>query len=251
MRFLSSKLLSLIVASFLSMFVAANSQAATPLTDAEFDKRVRSYILSHPEVITEAILMAKEQEEKIELNRKKQIIADNYDSIYNSKNSVAVGPKDASVTIVEFFDYNCGACKMMFNGFEVLLLQDDDVRVIFKEFPIFGEQSETLAKIAISVNRLYGKDKYYDFHSKLMKFQGRMNVPMAYTIASNLGMKVVDLEKEVAKDELSTIIEEDRKIAQALGATGTPTLILGDEFIPHALDISGLKQRIAKIRSAK
>ena len=247
----SSKKLAIILmaTSMLSLGVPAANSAE--ISTKEFNQRVEDYILNNPDVIAISLQRAEQLAELQEVKRKKMIIADNKKTIYDDENTAYIGAKNASATVVEYFDYNCGACKVMFRALEVLLLQDKDVKVIFKEFPIFGEESENLAKIGHAIHKLYGNEKYYQYHAKMMKFQGKMTSSMALTIAGNMDFNVADIQKAAAKPEFTVLIDKDREIATQLGARGTPTLIIGGEIIPHALDVGGLKQKIAKVRAAK
>jgi protein-disulfide isomerase len=222
---------------------------AEPVTKEALGGLVREYLLANPEVIIEAVQTFQQREEQANAEKTKVVIQEQRAKIYDNPAHGSFGEKTAKVAVVEFFDYNCSACKFMFKPLDALRASGmKDVRYIFVEYPIFGEQSQKLARIALAVNAL-APAKYYDFHGKMMQHKGTIDADIAYGYAEAVGVKRAELEKELEKATYEEILKDNAVLGEALNIRGTPFLIVGDEPVPHALDEKGLNEYIAKAKA--
>lgn len=233
----------------LSILLGASGFAkAENVTKEEFGNLVKNYLLENPQVIIDAVAQMQKQEMSREMSVAKEAIKENYKAIYENKAHGSIGSDNANVKIVEFFDYNCSACKYMFKPLDELRKAGlEDLKIIFIEHPIFGEQSNAIARIALVVNQLMPA-KYYEFHSKMMQHKGKIDAKTAYGYAEKVGLKRNVIEKELEKDKYSVMLNENAKLGEDLKLRGTPFLIIGDEPVPSALDAEGLKQFISKAK---
>lgn len=211
------------------------------------EKTVEAYLLNNPQIL---LKMSEALEKQQTQNQDKQLqstIAENGDSIYRDKFGLVAGNPDGDVTIVEFSDYNCPYCKRAFNSIKQVLGADSKVRVVLKEFPIFGEQSENIARVAIAAKY---QGRYFDMHSALLKSPGRNNQKSALLIAEKLGLDMDKLRKDMNNDEVRKVISETRQLGNKLGIRGTPFFLVGDKVIPGAPDdlFQVFKGHIADIR---
>ncbi len=163
-------------------------------------------------------------------------------AVHDTTDSPFVGKADSTKTVVEFFDYNCPACKMQFEQLSALHKSDSDVKIIFKEYPIFGAQSETNSKIGLAVHRL-APEKYFDWHTKMMSNKGRTDEATALQYASEVGIDTAKLKEEAASPKVAEILATERALGQKLNLQGTPTLIVGDELVPHAMGADEIKAK--------
>lgn len=233
------------ITAALSLVLLASPAKAEEFTKEQIQEIVHDYLINNPEVMMEVMVAVKEHQVVQSLKENQQTIAANNDKLFKDKNSPAIGPDDAKVTLVEFFDYNCGACKIMFNSLDAYLKEDKELRVVFKEYPIFGETSEYPARLAIAVYRTE-PEKYFEFHSALMKYQGRVNAEVADGILKKLGLDAEEIKKEAASDDVKKEIDSTHALAKALKATGTPMVVMNEEIIPHALDLDTLREKVAE-----
>lgn len=213
----------------------------------DVEKIVAQWIDENPEKILGSIqkMQAKANQNKLKDSSKN--IAKNKDKLFSDK-SPQYAPKKYDVTIVEFFDYNCGYCKKARDNVDQLIKDDKKVRVIFKEYPILGPQSIELSTVALAVNINYPKS-YFKFHNALMKSKERTK-DGAYKIAKSLGLNVKKLQSTVARDadKIAKIIDENHKLGQEVGVTGTPGFIIGEELLPGAYPLDVMKEKIAAAR---
>jgi protein-disulfide isomerase len=228
------------------------STGASPLGaagagDAEgVRKIVREVIMAEPKLILDSVQKFQMEQQKQQAGSASDALKnpDVRKQIYNDPNAASFGPKDSKRVVAEFFDYNCGACKMMFKSLDQLTKKDKAARVVFHEYPIFGPVSETNSKLGIAVNRLY-PEKYFDFHAKMMTHEGRVDEKVALDYAKSLGMDADKLKAESEKKEVADILDANRALGAKIGIQGTPTLAVGDEIVPHAMSLE------AKLNSAK
>jgi protein-disulfide isomerase len=228
--------------------------AVAPATQAQdsgtFDEKqteaiqgiVKDYIVKNPEIIREAIAeLSKRQEAEAAEKRKGELA-----SLYKEDSPFASGK--GKLTVVEFFDYNCGYCRHAFE--EVIKLTDaeKDVRVIFIEFPILSEESRKASEIAVAAAK---QNKYFEFHRALMGKAGPATEEKAMKVAGELGLNIDQLKKDMASPETAATIEKNLALGTAIGVQGTPAFFVGDEAIPGAPD--NLKQiltaAVAQVRS--
>lgn len=243
--------IGLLIGTALGGAVVASTGASMPGEGASgLDKDaikqiVRDTIMDEPKLILDSVQKYQQDEQKRALQGANDLLKDAaiQKALYEDPNAAVVGNKDAKRTIVEFFDYNCGVCKMMFKSIDELLKKDKNVRVIFHEYPIFGPISDTNSKLGFAVWRLY-PEKYFDFHRKVMTHEGRVDEKIVLEIATGLGMNATKIKAESEKKEIADLLTANRELGSKLRIQGTPTLVVGDEIIPHAVDLSELESRL-------
>lgn len=214
----------------------------------DVEEVIAQWIDENPEKILLSIQKMQAKANKNKLANASENIAKNKDKIFDDK-SPQFAPKKYDVTIVEFFDYNCGYCKKARDNVDKLLKEDKKVRVIFKEYPILGPQSIEMSTIALAVQINYPKS-YFKFHNALMKSKER-GKDGAYKIAKSLGLSVRKLKNTVARDaeKIAKMISENHEVGKEVGVTGTPGFIIGDELLPGAYPLDVMKEKIASVRN--
>ncbi len=244
---MKSKILAIIA----TMMIASSTAHAENVTKEELGGLVRAYLLKNPKVIIEAVENFQKQESAKEMSGVKDAVKANHKAIYENNAHGSIGDANAKIAVVEFFDYNCSACKYMFKPLDALRKAGlKDLRLVFVEYPIFGAESQELAKIALAVNQVIPA-KYYEFHGKMMQHKGKIDKVIALGFAEEVGLKREDLEKELTNPKYAKILADNAKLGEALKLRGTPFLIIGDEPIPSALDEAGLQEYIKRAKESK
>lgn len=223
-----------------------SSMGAGSAPDAEAVKQiVRDVILTEPQLILDSVQKYQAEQQKKQQAGANEMLKDSAvrEEIFHGKNAGSTGPKDSKRVVVEFFDYNCGVCKMMFKNIDRLLKTDKDVRVIFHEYPIFGPASDTNAKIGIAVARL-NPEKYFEFHSKMISHEGKVDDKMAFAIIKDLGLDSDKIKAESENKEVADALAANRALGDKLHIQGTPTLVIGDEVVPHAISFEDLEAKL-------
>ncbi len=221
----------------------------SPGTNSEegVKKIVEKYIQDNPEKIIASLQNMQKKQAGVTSESAKKTIVASKEQLLNDKNSGFGGNPDGDVAIVEFFDYSCHYCKNVFPDLKKLLDEDKGVKLILKEFPILGPDSETAAKAAIAVFKLDPK-KYFAYHAVLIQLPGQKSEEVVLDQAKKLGLSPSKVKEEMNKPEVAEIIAANRALAGSLGVRGTPGFIIGGELIPGALPYDQLKQKVDEAR---
>ncbi|NQW01929.1 MAG: DsbA family protein [Rhodospirillales bacterium] len=242
-----SALFALVLATPLSP-----TRAAEPFTDAQLqqiDKMIHSYIMKNPRVILDAVQQMQAQEEESKKQQARQNLVAFRDQLVNDPKAPVAGNPKGDVTIVEFFDYRCGYCKRVAPTVEKALNEDGNLRIVYKEFPILGPDSVVAARASLSVWRM-APAKYMDFHNALMGARGSISQELVVAEAEKLGLDGDALTREMQSEEIENDIRNNHQLAQALGISGTPAFIIGNELVPGAVDLDTLQSLIKEARGS-
>src|SRR4051794_4337618 len=205
----------------LAIFGATGPASADNFSDAqrsEIEAVIKSYLVTHPEVLEQAMTELSKRQAAAETEKHEASIAQNSNAIFNSPRQVVLGNKDGDVTVVEFFDYNCGYCKRAMADMLDLMKNDGKIKFVLKEFPVLGEGSVQAAQVAAAVRMQdkTGGKKYLEFHQKLLSGRGPADKARALAVAKEIGLDVARIEKDIAGDEVKATLEESFKLAEAL-----------------------------------
>lgn len=228
--------------------LAASSapQAVAALDPAELNPLIESYLMGDPKILQRmsvALDTTLQAEERLQATT---AIASMREAIFNDPGQVVLGNPEGDVTLVEFFDYNCGYCRAALPDMAALLAEDPNLRVVLKEFPILSNESIDAARVAVLVGE--ADVDYWTFHEALFTSRSQVDKQVALAAAADLGLSPVALELDMGTEAVSQTIQTSYEIARALNITGTPTYIIGNEIIPGAIGLDELKTRIANMR---
>lgn len=233
---------------FIAPFGGTAVAEMTEAQKSEIEKLVHDYILANPEIIESALVALEEKQRAAEKAKQTEAIANLSETIFNSEHQAVIGNPNGSVTMVEFFDYNCGYCKRAFNDMQALVEANPDLRVVMKEFPILSEDSLEAARISVAVSKL-APQSYADFHRELLVTPGTANLQKALSVAEKLGLDTKALEAEGAKEETLANFTEVRSLAQAIGISGTPSYVIGKEAVFGAVGFDQLQEKITQAKN--
>ena len=230
----------------------ASAQNFSDSQRGDIEKIIRNYLLAHPEVLEEAMTELSKRQAAAEAAKHEAGVAKNADAIFNSPRGVVIGNKDGDVTFVEFFDYNCGYCKRAMMDMLEIMKSDPKLKVVLKEFPVLNAGSVEAAQVGVAVRMQdpTGK-KYLDFHQKVLNGRGAADKARAMAAAKDAGLDMGRLEKDLASPEVRATIEENFKLAEAMGMNGTPSYVIGKQVVIGAVGVEALKEKIAVARCGK
>jgi protein-disulfide isomerase len=212
----------------------------------EMGEIIRGYLVENPGVLREMIDALERQEQEEGAAAASAALGERAAEIYRSEADLVVGNPDASVTMVEFFDYNCGYCKRAMSDVLALIESDDDLRVVFKEWPILSEGSRFAARAALASK---AQGKYWEFHLALMETRS-VDATTTMAAAERVGLDVDRLKADMDSPEIAAVIERNMQLATALGIQGTPAFLIDDRMIPGAVGHEALSQVIAQVRES-
>ena len=224
---------------------------AQTFTDGQKDQIrsiIRDYLLQNPEVLQEAMVELEKKQKDAEKAAQTAAMKDFSGALVNSPRNIVVGNPQGDVTLVEFFDYNCGYCKRAAADLRDMMKSDLKLRVVLRDFPVLGPESVEASLVAIAAKNQIKPDKYWEFHQKLLDGRGRVGKEKAIAVAKEFGADAAKLEKDMQSPEVRAALEETMRIGDALKLQGTPAFIVGDEIIFGAVGEGPLKAAIASVR---
>jgi len=231
------------LAAVLTAALALSACSKPAEADAAFGVKVRAYLLEHPEVIEEAVVKLRQKQMLEQAKSQAGNVAKYRQQLERDPRDLVINP-NGEFTVVEFFDYRCGYCKVVAPEVMKLMQENPDVRFVFKEFPIFGEVSDTAARMALTPQ---GKQKGVELYKAWMADKGLDEAALDRHLA-NAGLDPVAVRKAAADPAISQQIQDIRMLAGALGLQGTPAFVVGDYLIPGA-DIGSVRAALAKVKA--
>jgi len=214
--------------------------------DADLKVAVKDVLIENPAIIIAAFENLKQHQEKVAQQAVEKELTPFLSSLKTDKNIVVAGNPNGDVTMVEFFDYQCGYCKRVVNDLVNVVEADGNIRLVLIDMPILGDGSKLAAQYALAAEK---QGKYMEFHTALMKSKGRLNDTMILDIAKAVGG--LDIEKLKAdKDSEAIAARLDSNVQQArkLNINGTPAFIIGQEVAPGAITGQRMKEMVARAR---
>lgn len=224
----------------------ADAQSAMPKD--EFERRVRAYLLEHPEVVAEALQHLELRERAAQARAAKSVLKTRADELLRDPESPVGGNPEGDVTLVEFFDYNCPYCRQVAPHMTKAETDDPKLRIVYKEFPILGANSSFAAKAALAAHR---QGKYVPFHRALMEAKGTVTESGVLDAAGRVGLDLPRLKADMADRAIQAAIDRNLVLARALNINGTPGFVIGEQIVPGAVDLATLERLIREAREKK
>ncbi len=220
---------------------ASKAGSFTPDQRREIEAMIKDYLIANPEVMVEIQTALESKMEKVQAEKMQVALKDSAGELFRSPGSPVAGNAKGDVTVVEFFDYNCGYCKKAFGDLAAAVDKDSKIKLVLKEFPILSKGSEEAAKVALAAKM---QGKYWEFHRAMLEAQGQANEASALKVAEKVGLDMGRIKKDLGSAEVKKEIEDTRKLAQKMGIQGTPHFLVGDKVIAGAPE--GLTELIAE-----
>jgi protein-disulfide isomerase len=212
--------------------------------DAAFGKRVHAYLMAHPEVIREAADRLHEQEQAAAQKASTNAIAKFRGQLERDPRDFVANP-DGKVTVVQFFDFRCGYCKLAAPQIMQMIKDNPDVRFVFKQFPIFGEVSDTAARIALTPQ---GKAKGLELYQGWMGEKALDEAALDRHLQA-AGVDPAAVRKAAADPAIERQLLDTRTLAAALHIEGTPAFVIGDTLVPGA-DMGAVRAAIMQAKAS-
>jgi protein-disulfide isomerase len=218
---------------------------AAEMSQDEFEQRVRTYLLEHPELIADAINRLQERQAQQDTAQVTAELKAHADEVFRDPDSPVGGNPEGDVTLVEFFDYNCPYCRQMAPLMVQAEGEDPQLRIVYKEFPILGPGSVVAAKAALAANK---QGKYVAFHRALYQIRGPVEESKVLDAAATMGLDVDRLKADMQDPAIAGVVDRNLKLAQALRISGTPGFVIGDQILVGASDLKTLQAVLQTVR---
>ena len=227
---------------------AGAQQAFSPEQRSAIEGIIKDYLVKNPEVLQEAIGELEKRQAEAQKKAQSAALAQIREEVVSGKHGVVVGNAQGDVTLVEFFDYNCGYCKRALTDLRALMKADPKLRIVLRDLPVLGPDSIEAAKVAIAAKSQLSGDKVFEYHARLLEGRGRVGGEQAVALAKSMGLDMARLQRDLGGTDVQTTIAGNSTIAERLGMTGTPAYVVGQEVISGAVGAEPLRQAIEAAR---
>lgn len=177
--------------------------------------------------------------------RAARAVGENAEQIFRSPESFVAGNPRGDVSVVAFYDHNCPYCREGAPALAKLVADDPQVRLVLKELPVLGSDSENVARVALAATH---QGKYFEPYERLFEEPGRAEKAMR--IASALGLDTARLERDMQDVAIDKALSDTKQLANTLGVRGVPFYLVGDRALGEGGDdlYSELTARVAGVR---
>ncbi len=218
------------------------SDAAATAGNTDINKAIESYLVENPTKIREALVLAEQKEQEEAQKRIAELYKANWKDLSSYEGSPFVGPKDAKITIVEFFDFNCGYCKRLAPELMKVIKNNPKVKVVFKPVTFLG--SMPTAKMALAANK---QGKFLEVYEALLTHNGQITTAVVEKAVKDAGLDVEKTKKLAESDEIAKEISAIASLSQKVEIRGVPTLIINGEALP-AIDSASIQNAIDNLK---
>jgi len=234
-------------AALISPAQNANAEIFNAEQTKEIEVLFKKFLSDNPELILKSVDDFRSvQEKKTQQSAQKNL--EEYASYFADENLPSAGNPKGDVTIVEYFDYNCGYCRKAFADIVKIIEEDKNIRVIFQEMPILSPSSIKMASIAMAAHK---QGKYFEMHAALMDYKGGQSDSAFYGVAEKLGLDIEKLKADAASADVKAQIRKATDMARSLDIRGTPGFIIGNKIYPGYIGLDGLRDAVKAARANK
>jgi len=225
----------------------ARAESFTPEQTKELEVLFKKFLAENPEAILKSVDDFRASEEKRTQQSAQQNLKD-YAEYFADAGLPSAGNLEGDVTVVEYFDYNCGYCRKAYADILTLLKEDTNLRVVFQEMPILSPSSKAMASLTMAAHE---QGKYFEMHKALMDYRGSQSEEAYNKLAEDIGLDVEKMRADANSAKIIASIEKSSEMARVLGIRGTPGFIVGDQIYPGYIGLDGLRKAIKEARAAK
>lgn len=230
-----------------ALFLLPFAIAADELSEERVKELVLEAIRENPEIVLEAVAIIEQRQEAGQAAATARVLSTERTMLEQDPNAPVIGNPDGDVTIVEFFDYNCPYCRQVKPHMEALLAADTNVRVVYREWPILGEGSVFAARAALASR---SQDKYEEFHWAMMGLKERATEASVLRVAQEIGLDIAQLRQDMDGSEIDEHIETSMRLSRAIGFSGTPSFVIGDNLAPGLIQADEMIRLVDQARAA-
>lgn len=227
-------------------YFRGGSEKIGGINKEEVERIVAEYIKNHPDDIVASVQEMQVRKSQEEANKAQENITDKKEELEQDAESPTVGNTKGDVTVVEFFDYNCGFCKRVQPSIVKLLNEDKNVRFIMKELPILSPVSEIAARAALASYAI-APDKYLDVYNALMAAR-LTDKDSVMEVIKQVGLDVDKISAEMDSSKISAHLAKNQELASSIGIRGTPAFVINGKMIPGAISFEQMQTEVAEAR---
>lgn len=217
---------------------SAYGQGATAIERGRTERIVHDYLLNHPEIVPEALEVLRDRQTG-------QIIAAEGAAFLKPYAGAWGGNPRGDVTIVEYFDYNCGFCRAMLPEIDRLVAADPGIKIVYREWPVLSEESRLAARYSLVAAE---QGKFGAFHHALYKAGPVSEASIRQTLIS-VGINPDAARAAAESPRIAQALDDNLATARRLGLSGTPSWVIGDHAVSSVLPLEEMQRLVARARA--
>ena len=223
-----------VVLASVAMFSVYNNKANVSAADVE------AAVKSNPKMIVEAWQAYEQEQQAAKIKAHDEAMAKYADEITNEEGVPFVGPKDAKVTLVEFFDFSCGYCRRLAPSVEKIIADNADVKVVFKPVSFVSRVSPYQAKAGIAAHK---QGKFLEFYKAIMASQNASSEAAVDDIAKSVNLDMDQYKKDLQSEETTKALDRVETLRENIEVNGVPSLFLNAKNL-HAISVEEIQEAI-------
>ena len=233
------------VATALYCLFGCCAHKAAPAAASSIDKaELRAALENDPEMVVGALQRYEQIQREAQLQEASRLFKQNIEQLNNNANSPFVGPKDAKIVLVEFFDFSCGYCKRLAPAVEEIIKKNPDVKVVFKPITFVAQISKYAAQAALAAQE---QGKFLEMYSVMLGSEARLTEEIINNMAEKAGLDMAKFKADVASAKVEAIIQEVADLSNVLQIRGVPALVLNGTQI-QVIDEAGIQAEIDRLK---
>ena len=248
------KRLTTVLLTVVSMIsYAANNDSFNNQQVDNIEKIVHEYLIKNPEVLLEASTVLRQKQAEEQQRQMQSSIEQNKMAIFSDEKTPSFGPQKPQAYVVEFYDFQCGHCKSQSKVMDELIKKHKDIKLVLKDFPIFGERSIYTAKATMSAYKI-NKKSYLHFHDLLMTNKKGLDKKTVLSLAKKAGYNQSSIEKMINSTSINEQMKNEMELAKKLNIQFTPFIIVANadlskiETVPGAAQLEQLEKVISSVK---
>lgn len=218
--------------------------AAATSTSAVSEKEIATMLEKNPQMIIDALQKYEQQQREAEEKEAAKLFLENIDELHNDPLSPYVGPKDAKVVLVEFFDFSCGFCKRIADAMDTVVKNNPDVKVVFKPITFVAPISKYAAQAAVAAGN---QGKFFEVYKALLKAPGGLDEAKINAIVEKEGVDMNKFKADVNSDLVLKVISDVASLGNKTRVSGVPTLVLNGKKL-NTIDAEGIQAEINAVK---
>jgi len=233
-----------VLTAFCCFFGCCEHKAKIPAVTGLDVAELRVALENHPEMIISALQRYEQVQREAQLQEASRLFKTNIEALNNNANSPFVGPKDAKIVLVEFFDFSCGYCKRLAPAVEEIVKKNPDVKVVFKPITFVSPISKYAAQAALAASE---QGKFMEMYTVMLGAEGRLTEETINAMAEKIGLDMKKFKADVTSEKVQNAIKEVSDLANKLQIRGVPTLVLNGTQI-QVVDEAGIQAEIDRLK---
>jgi len=223
----------------------AHANSLSTMETKQVETVIENYLMNNPQFVIAMLNNAADYANAEEMRKTEQALMSKAEQLYADSRDFFIGKPDAPITVVEFLDYNCGYCKRAFPDLMRLAEANDDIRIIFKEYPILGPTSTLAAQTVLAAKE---QGKYMELHRTLFESKASLNTARLNKFIKQNGLDVDEINERAQKASIKKHIQDTLTLGQSIGINGTPAFIINDKLYPGALSYAEMQNLVDQVR---